>query len=227
MSKQVILIGGIYHPFEDYAALLTRLGSAAGWRQCLVTDDVDAAIEALEPGDLLALAALRWRMLNHEKYVPHRARWAFELSPDKAAALTRFVHGGGRMLAMHTASICFDTFAGYGELLGGRWVWDQTFHPDPCALTVTPQAHPITEGLQDFTLHDELYHHLAVEPTSTPLLRARIGRGEWHTVSWAAQPGSGRVVYNALGHDRASWQQPQHQQFLRSSLMWLRAGASV
>jgi len=217
--RQVILSGGIYHPFADCAQWMAERATG---EPAFTSIDVAAAIEALEPGDLFTLYALRWRMLNDPKYQPYLNEWAFSMPPELAQKLEQFVHAGGSMLAMHTASICFDTWPEFSRLLGGHWQWGQTFHPPISLIAVEPIGqHPLLDGVAAFELEDEVYHNLEIEPDSEPLLRARTKDGDWQTVAWVHSFGDGQVIYNALGHDVDSLQQPMHARFLDNAFNWL------
>lgn len=189
--------------------------------------DVETAIQALRPGDLFTLYALRWRMQNDPKYQPFLEQWAFSMPRELAQALEQFVQAGGSMLAMHTASICFDTWAGFSQLLGGRWEWGRTFHPPVGVIKVEPTGpHPLLDGVASFEVVDEVYHQLAIEPDSEPLLRARTPDGDWQTVAWVHSFGAGRVVYNALGHSVDSLKHPMHARFLDNAFGWLGSPAN-
>ena len=63
--------------------------------------------------DLITFNALRWRMLNHEKYIPYIDEWQFSLSNESRSLLEDFIKKGGKMLAFHTSSICFDDWDGW------------------------------------------------------------------------------------------------------------------
>jgi len=39
------------------------------------------------------------------------------------STITQDIEGGGGLLALHTAVICFDDWAGWKALLGGQWRW--------------------------------------------------------------------------------------------------------
>ena len=217
--QNVILSGGIYHPFAECAGWMAQQLPQATPR---ITEDVAEAIQSLEPADLFTLYALRWRMLNDPKYQPFIDEWAFSMPEELAGQLDAHVHAGGAMLAMHTASICFDTWPGFSRLLGGHWEWGTTFHPPLGAIEVQPIGdHAIVRGLENFRLNDEVYHHLAIQPDSEPLLRARTPDGDWHTVAWARHHGAGKVVYSALGHSVDSLAVATHTQFLGNALRWL------
>ena len=221
MTKNVMLIGGIYHPFEEAAPALASLLGGLGI-ESVITSAVDEAVEALAGADLFTHYALRWRMLNHEKYVPFRAKWAYELPEAHADAITEFVEQGGALLGLHTASICFDTWDEFPALLGGCWRWEQTFHPDIGSVEVQPvDGHEITEPLSGFSIHDEIYHKLHIAQDSQVLLRGRVPDGGWESIAWCREAGHGRVLYSALGHDAHSLQTPAHAQFLEQGTRWL------
>lgn len=224
--SHVLLSGGIYHPFAECAAWMAE---ALNQPDTLITEQVETALDALRPGDLFTLYALRFRMLNDPKYQPFIEEWGFSMPAAMAAKLESFIHEGGSMLAMHTASICFDNWPEYSKLLGGHWQWGTSFHPPLAAIEVEPVgSHPIVADISPFRLTDEVYHHLSIEPDSEPLLRARVieppdtASDDWQTVAWAHEPGAGRVVYNALGHNADSLNEPMHTGFLNQSLGWLK-----
>jgi type 1 glutamine amidotransferase len=219
--RNVMLIGGIYHPFEEAAPVLASLLAELGI-ESVITSDVDEAVAELETADLFTLYALRWRMLNDEKYVPFLREWAFELPEAHADTIENFVEDGGAMLGLHTASICFDTWYEFPRLLGGAWRWGETFHPPIGDIEVrAASVHPITANLDSFTLCDEVYHALAIENGSQILLEGRVPDGDWQPISWAHEVADGRVLYSALAHDKASLECPAHARFLKQAVTWL------
>ena len=221
--KGVILSGGIFHPFAETSAALADLLAAEGI-VCTVTEDVAEAIDALAHVDLFAVNALRWTMTQHEKYAPHRARWAMELTAGQQAAIDGFVQRGRGLLALHTATICFDAWPGWRVLLGGGWQWGASHHPppEPADVAVLP-GHAITRGLTDFCLTDEIYHALSPGPDCNVLAQAasRTQPAGPQPLAWCRSHGAGRVFVDALGHDAASLAVPGHGALLRRAARWL------
>lgn len=212
--------GGIFHPFEESSAELARQLEAVGV-ESEITEDIEAGLEALAGGcyGLLTVNALRWRMAG-EKYDEYRERWRFDLSAHGRRAITDHVSAGGGLLGLHTASICFDGWQHWGEILGGIWVWGQSRHPEFGAVDVRVAGdHPIVHDVADFRVDDEIYHHLDLQPDVVPLLSAQRDEGT-QTLLWARSFGRGRVVYDALGHDAASIAHPQHVQILQRAALW-------
>ena len=52
-------------------------------------------------------------------------------------------------------------------------------------------------------------------------MSARVeGQDHWHPVLWARKCFNGRVVYDALGHDKKSITHPEHSKIIRRSANW-------
>lgn len=187
-----------------------------------VTDDIEGGLAGLDGGGhrLLTVNALRWRMLD-ERYAADRPRWGFRLSDAGRAALLGYLGGGGSLLAVHTAAICFDDWPEWGDIVGAAWVWGASAHPPPGPVAVRlGGSHPIVAGLDDFTVVDEVYGFMAVRPDVVPLAGAAHGGAE-HPLLWARRFGPARVVYDALGHDAASLSHPVHRTILQRAARWL------
>ena len=222
--RNLIIIGGIFHPFEAAAGALSDALDEVGVTS-EITDDFDGALATLAAGgvDILTNYALRWRMIQHEKYEPYRERWALEMTEKRQRVISSFVANGGALLGMHTASICFDDWPEWKDVLGGHWVWGQSSHPPegPVSVQSTGGDHSIARGVEAFTCVDEIYQRLDLRDDITPLMEARVdGEDDWHLVAWAHQYGKGRVVCDLLGHDAGSINEPAHRRFLQRSALW-------
>lgn len=223
MVRNLILSGGIGHPFADAAQaladLLREIDVASE-----ITEDIEGGLASLAGGEfgLLTVYALRWRMLIGDKYAPHREKWAFSLSQDGRRALAEFVTRGGGLLALHTAVICFDDWPQWKDLLGGAWVWGRSAHlpPGPVRISATGASHVITSDVETFGLRDEVYGELDLAPDVEPLLLGSAANGTW-PVLWTRQAGAGRVVTDLLGHDRAAVEHAAHRRILTRSVRWL------
>ena len=126
-------------------------------------------------------------------------------------------------LGIHTASICFDTWYEYKQLLGGVWRRDQSFHPPQGEVEVRPVAggHWILEDIPTFTVNDEIYHELDIAPDTRVLMEGRVLNGSWQPVGWYREVGDGRVFYDALGHDGESLRHPEHARLIQRGVRWL------
>ena len=171
MKKNLIVTGGIFHPFEETSNSLSNILSEMDYVS-EITTDVEKGFSNLNNYDLLTMNFLRWRMLNHEKYIPYLDEWQFSLSKQGQEHLKNYLKNGGSIIAFHTSSICFDDWSDYKKVIGGKWVWDKTYHPPQGIVEISPiNGHEISENIDNFKINDEIYHHLELENSSEPFLK--------------------------------------------------------
>ncbi len=228
----LIVSGGPAHDFDatstGLANLLTDHGTLAR-----ITTNVEHAflslVDPAEPGvDLVVVNALRWRMLA-ERYEPERAEHALSLTPAARAAFLTWLRQGGRLLAMHTAVICFDDWPEWGDTLGAAWEWGHSSHPPhgPVKVTVAPAALRLAT-LADapipasFVVHDEAYSWLDQRARFEPWLTVTAdGVDQAQPAMWTHTIGDGQIVVDTLGHDLESIQHSEHRRWLAAGLHWL------
>jgi type 1 glutamine amidotransferase len=217
----LVLSGGVTHDFPalntEVSALLNELGVTA-----TVTEDFEGALRDLDGVDLLVVNMLRWTM-RVERYADQRTQWGLSPSMEARAAITRFVAGGGPLLALHAATICFDDWPEWKDVVGGQWIWGTSNHPPfgRIEVSVYPDRHPIVAGLPSgFALDDEAYGFLDLTDDVVGLVESDHG-GATHPLVWARQYGEGRVVHDALGHAPHSYHVPEHRRLVTQAVRWL------
>lgn len=223
-GSAVIVSGGVAHDFPATSGALAEVLGEVGIR-ARVRTDVEQALTSLDdPGGpgLVVLNLLRWSM-QVERYAHLRDEWSLALSDDARTALLAHLRRGGGLLAVHGASICFDDWPGWREVLGGVWDWDRSSHPpvddEPVTVTMTGVQHPVVEGMTDFSVVDEVYGFLDLAPDVVALMTSEHG-GAAHPLLWAREVQGGRVVYDALGHDLRSYASPEHRTLLQRAARW-------
>ncbi len=143
---------------------------------------------------------------------------------------TRLAFRGMPMLFLHHALCSFQDWSGFRDLTGGHYVIEGSGDPDvsPSEYThdldipvhVVDRNHPVTEGMEDFMIHDEGYRHLQMSDGITPLLTT--DHPECDTpLGWVNHCGKSTVVYLMPGHDRQAYAHPSFRQLIRQSLLWL------
>jgi hypothetical protein len=224
MARLVLLTGGPEHA-HDFPATAAALVEVLGDHDVDVVDDPDALVDRLAGADALVVHALRWQMLG-AAYEPWRDRWAYRTPAATREAISGFVSGGGGLVGCHTASICFDDWPAWRDVLGGAWVWGRSSHPPfgPVrALIVDGATHPVVAGLPGaIELRDEVYGGLDLAGDVVPLAHARRSSDdEPQPVVWVHGHGAGRVVYDGFGHDVASVRDPVHARLVRQAVSWV------
>ncbi len=218
MLRNLILSGGVAHDFAATSPMLAAILEAAGFETRIVEEP--AAVTALdaEDYDLLTLNCVWWTCDQTPEW---RDPWSRTLPDDARRAVLSHLGRAGGLLALHAATICFDDWPEFARVLGARWEWGRSSHA-PCqehAMWIGPAAHPITEGLSDFAIVDELYTHPVLVQPVEPLITAEWD-GTRHPILWARLHGAARICYNALGHGPEAFEHPTNRTLLRRAALW-------
>ena len=140
-----------------------------------------------------------------------------ELTPEQEAGLLAFVEAGGGFLGLHTATITFAPNFGYHFMIGGRFKGHGPFRE--FLVEVRDDAHPITRGMADFRIEDELY--VCARDPHMRVLATAAEHGVDEPIVWVRDYGAGRVVYNALGHDVRAYTNPHFLELTRRAALWV------
>lgn len=218
----VIYSDGYNHPFAESSAALAAIAHRSSLNVRITQSLGEAMAAARDNRAILAVNALRWSMTQFERYDADRPEWAGALADADLAAMSAYVSGGGALLAMHTAVICWDNQPGWKRLLGGGWTWHQSYHPPlgEIDVSLTPLGTATSTGPEHFRLVDEAYHHLDPEADCEIFAHADSGDGP-QPVIWRRRLGEGRIVVDALGHDGRSLSAPGHEALLAALIEWL------
>ncbi len=223
MARNLILTGGLYHPFDAASETLRTALDAVGFESDITTD-IHTGLSWLDDGnyDLLTVYALRFPMLA-ERFVNDRAMWAVTMGAADTRRIEAHLQKGGGILAMHTAGISFDDWPRWREIVGAGWIWGTSYHPPhgPVSVKMTASQHPITRGLPAFDFNEEAYSKMDLVPGIDALATVQSSVQDFASPClWARDVGKGRVVYDALGHDSASIDQPTHKRILQRAALW-------
>ena len=126
------------------------------------------------------------------------------LSDSGQENLLDFVKQGKGFYVQHLASASYGKWEEFGKLCGRHWVMGTSGHGPrsvfQCQITAT--THPITKGLKNFAISDELYAKLQGDEEIEVLVKAD---SDWSNrtepMVFVRNYGKGRSVHNALGHD--------------------------
>ena len=176
-------------------------------------------------------------------------------TPEETAAIKAWLERGGRWLALHgTNSILEFTDGGVAtpdlrpdvmELLGTQF----KAHPPigPFTVEVVEHDHPLTTGIADFEVVDELYLSATRSPIRTLMRTSFSGEAtgfvdaDWPEtqvpILYLRDVGKGQILYNTLGHcrghydlptmvpfyghpERCAWNYAVYYELLRRGLRW-------
>jgi uncharacterized protein len=134
---------------------------------------------------------------------------------------------GHAFVGFHSASDTFHDYQPYWDMVGGTF----TAHPwnagDTVTISVHDTDHPAMKPFgEEFQFKDEIYQYKNWQPDKVRLLMSlnmaknKIKRPYLVPISWVKEYGEGRVFYTNLGHNIATWTNPQFLAHVRGGIEW-------
>jgi type 1 glutamine amidotransferase len=226
-AKVFLLSGGQrqHHGYRDQALYLANALENTGRFE--VTIGEEAAIletPAMRKYDLIIVTA-------------DRRDPEFKFTRGQQEALLEYVRSGHGYVSIHAAdNAAADWLPAWKELLGG--VFSHVGLPDgktrkgTYTVKIVDTTSPITRGLKDFPLQDELYYQVQMQPDVQPLATIEYQGVAW-PVAWTRTFGKGRVFHTVLGHrdfgpDKDDpLRDPNLSRLIIQAVDWVAAGRAV
>jgi type 1 glutamine amidotransferase len=200
MTNVLLLVGGPqYHDNAETRAAMLNLLSVKF--NVTMTDDMAALnAENLAQYDVI---------VNFTTFI--------EPTREQVEALLRAVEGGKGFISIHGGTATFWNSPEYIQMVGGKFIVhdpNKIFRVNMSTSRYV-EPHPITEGVEDFDIQDELYI-IEGDLTQWHILARAEGHPILHTKMW----GQGRVHNNALGHDTRALNNPGFQALVLNGVEW-------
>jgi len=141
--------------------------------------------------------------------------------------LLDYVKSGKGFVVQHLASASFAAWPEFGKLCGRYWVRGTSGHGPRSVFDVkiVKPDHPITRGVKDFNVDDELYAKLQGDE---PIEVLATADSDWskrtEPLAFTRTYGSGRVFHHCFGHDRKALMTPAVQQIIARGAEWAATG---
>lgn len=226
MARLLFHVGGpAFHPVAEQAQVVRSWLAGTGHEATLI--EGNAALELLPAYDLLVLMGLFHT--GQDGPVPYVSP-----TPAQRQAFAAFVRRRGPILAHHGGIASYDDWEAFRHLLGFAWIWGRSNHSrfGEHTVRVVDAEHPVTGGVGDFVVEDEIYYDLWFDP-GVRVHAVAPWDGRDHpmvcTLQGRADGPGGRVVYLANGHDlrafaaRPAAGPPGETQDLPLRRLWLQA----
>ncbi|MGB2821022.1 MAG: ThuA domain-containing protein, partial [Phycisphaerae bacterium] len=195
--RVLLLSGANNHDWKTTTPALVKLLDESGRFAVTVTD---------EPAKLDAASFARYDVIvSNWTPWPNVKQRIWDAATEKA--FVDFIRGGGGLVVFHAASTAFAGWEEFRHMACGTWGKGTGHGPrHEFTVTIADKAHPITAGMADFAIFDELWHRTALHPKAKVLCTAlaakdRRGTGEDEPVAVYTRFGKGRGFYLVLGHD--------------------------
>lgn len=143
-------------------------------------------------------------------------RW---MTAEQQQQVAEFVERGGSFLNLHNSMGLYPDDGPYLKLVGGRYTGHGPL--ERFRVAVVDHNHPITRGVENFSVADEQHTPVYDAAKVHVLLRSRSDDGKVTAAAgWVYEPGRGRLCHLANGHTRESLLHPMYQRLLRNAINW-------
>jgi len=156
---------------------------------------------------------------------------AQKITDDQKAAFLDFLKRGGGLVALHHSIGSWQNWPDYARIIGVRFFTKPATyegreypksgykHDVDFRIHIADSKHPITEGMNDFDIHDETYKGCFVDPKVHVLLTTDDPTTD-KIIGGTREEGKARVAFIQLGHDGKAYANPNFKKIVERAVRW-------
>lgn len=155
------------------------------------------------------------------------------LLPSEQQAYINLLNKGKAMIFLHHSLVSYQHWREFIKIVGGQ------YHTNPVVVNgdtlkasyehdlvipvkVEDKRHPVTRGIRDFEIIDEVYGGTEILRTVKPLLSTTQPKS-MHYVAWINHYGNSDVVYIQLGHGPSAYANANYRKLIQQAIEWSAA----
>ena len=152
------------------------------------------------------------------------------ITEEQKSRLKGLFERGIGLVVMHHALVSYQSWPEFERIIGGTYPEpaDQRGHVTEkfgyehdvdLSVKIVAKDHPITAGLTDFELNDEIYWGFRTQPDVTPLITTTHPKSG-KPLAWARTEQKSRVTYIQFGHGPTAFNNPNFRKLLAQAIAW-------
>jgi len=157
--------------------------------------------------------------------------WQKVSSQAKEDFLSCLKEGKG-LVVLHHALADYQDWPEFFAVAGGRYnlkprkekgktIPASTYrHGVDVRVHIADPRRPVTRGMKDFTIHDEIYGKLELSPSVHPLLTTETP-GSSPILAWVNQWQGRKTVCIQHGHDHFAYENPNYRRIVARAIRWV------
>lgn len=145
-------------------------------------------------------------------------------------AYKQLLNKGKAMIFLHHALVSYQDWDEFQQIIGGKYYEKATLvngdtlkssyqHDVMIPVKIADRRHPVTKGLKDFEIYDEVYGNFGTQPNIKPLLRTSHP-GSSPDIAWINRYAQTDVLFIQLGHGPEAFGNPNYRKLLRQGIEW-------
>ena len=137
---------------------------------------------------------------------------------------------GKGLVFLHHSLCSYQGWDEYKIIVGGKYHEEQNSplsstyqHDVDFTIKISNQTSPVTHGIHDFEIHDEVYGNTEVLPDVIPLLTTDnpLSNG---IIGWTHQKENSRIVFIQMGHDKSAYLNSSYRQLVLQAIIYVAKG---
>lgn len=147
-------------------------------------------------------------------------------------AYIKLLEDGKPMLFFHHALVSYQNWDEFEQIIGGRYYDEKRYpekpdigfstylHETEIGVELMNVNHPVVNGLNDFTLFDEVYGNTLVLPGVKPIIGTDHPQSK-PIIGWENQYANSTIIYLQPGHGKSSFENENYRTLLYQSIQYL------
>ena len=153
------------------------------------------------------------------------------ITNEQRTRYVALIESGMPLIVMHHSLCGYDNWQPYCKMIGGQYLHkaieiDGKSYPPSSykygldlAIQVMDKEHPITRGIENFTITDEGYKNMYIREGIHVLLKTDHPDAT-PEVAWTTKYGKAAIFVIALGHDNKAYVNPNLRRILHQGILW-------
>lgn len=155
------------------------------------------------------------------------------LLPSQQEAYISLLKKGKSMIFLHHSLVSYQNWPEFIKIVGGQYrrnpiiVNGDTLiatyeHDVNIPIKIIDAKHPVTHGMSNFEIFDEVYGGVEIRPVVRPLLSTNHPKSMRH-VAWINHYGNSDVLYLQLAHGPSGYANPNFRKLIKQAIEWSAA----
>lgn len=152
------------------------------------------------------------------------------ITEKQKQAYLQLLQKGKAMVFLHHSLVSYQDWDEFQRIIGGKYYEKATVvngdtlkstyqHDVTIPVKIENKRHPVTKGLKDFEIFDEVYGKFGIQPGIKPLL-STTHPGSSRYIAWTNHYGHTDVLFIQLGHGPEAFGNPNFRKLLQQGINW-------
>src|SRR5882757_8674402 len=152
------------------------------------------------------------------------------ISPAQQEAYINLLKKGTSMIFLHHSLVSYQNWPEFIKIVGGQYHTNPVLvngdtlkanyeHDMNIPVKVEDKRHPVTRGISDFEIVDEVYGDVEILQRVKPLLSTTHPKSMRY-LAWINHYGNSDVIYIQLGHGPSGYSNPNFRKLIQQAIEW-------